>query len=376
MSKRPCKGNKNNRRLVARPPPPLITASRDDESESKEKDDMQQLRYIDVQQPQRFSSTNVVDTKESHRKRRIISAVITMVICSIISRRDVRRISSEYSTNDDDMPNKCIFRTYPPHRYYYHDDFNNYNELPDFLKQSTYIRGKEPIILNEPVKKLCIDTPWENQRFDGRLPFSDGFNPSLLPLSTTVYNTTYMQPISNLFGKEVVQSMFLSFLRFGDSQCSYRDNNITKALYNISTHNWLGNGEREGMEPPLAIFLNSKLETIDQSNVFVELDADFGIGKRKGGRVDITKRHKLLDPIEGRKYEYAHVTKRMDDIRAIVHQGEIWISYYGPDYGFDNGNIVLNRLYFDHSPSDMSKVYLYVKASEVQVVCCGVSYIS
>lgn len=119
MSKRPCKGNNNNGRLVARPPPPLftssyedITGSRDD-VESKDKDDMQQLRYIDIDidlQQKRCSSTNVVDTKDSHTKtkysvskrrwkRRIISAVITMVICSIICRRDVRRISSEFSSN-------------------------------------------------------------------------------------------------------------------------------------------------------------------------------------------------------------------------------------------------------------------------------------
>ena len=168
--------------------------------------------------------------------------------------------------------------------------------------------------------------------------------------------------------------MFLAFLRFSDSQCSYRDSDMEKTLYNISTHNWLGNGERDGLEPALAIILHSKLETIDQSNIFVELDADFGIGKRKGGLEDITKRRKLLDP-SGEKYEYAHVTKRMDDIRAVAHQGQIWISYYGPDYGYD-GNIVRNRLYFDHSPSDKSKVYLYIKASEVQVICCGVSCIS
>ena len=304
-----------------------------------------------------------------------IAIIFNIVLLWISPLPIIGSIPRESHTEDHSLPsNKCVFRTYPPNRYYYPDGLSNYNELPDFLTQSTYIRGKKPIILNEQTRKLCTDTPWEKQRFDGRLPYSDGFNPSLLPLSN-VYNTTSLQPISNLFGKEVVKSMFLSFLRFGDSQCSYRDNNVTKATYNISTHDWLGNGEREGLEPALAIFLNSKLETIDQSNIFVELDADFGIGKRKGGRVDITKKRKLLDT-SGEKYEYAHVTRRMDDIRAIVHQGQIWISYYGPDYGFDNGNIVLNRLYFDISPNEKKKVYLYIKASEVQVICCGVSCIS
>ena len=274
-----------------------------------------------------------------------------------------------HSMSNPEEVRQCFFRKYPPHRYYYSEQAS---ELPPFLSTSEYIRGKAPIILNtEPPKKICVDEPWEIDRFDWRLPFSDGFNPSIVSLSSAGLTSIAIAPLQDFFGREAVDGMFIAFLRFGDSFCSYRDNDKTKEMYNLSTHRWLGLGERRGLEPTIAVILDSKLEWVAQSIVMVELDADFGVGKENGGRVDVTKMQKLSG--SGGKYKFVHVAKRLDDIRVFVNQGFLWISYYGPDYGFDNGNIVMNKVHFDRSPKDSSKVYLYIRASEVEVACCGVS---
>eukprot|EP00578_Thalassiosira_sp_NH16_P032605 CAMPEP_0181080542 /NCGR_PEP_ID=MMETSP1071-20121207/2622_1 /TAXON_ID=35127 /ORGANISM="Thalassiosira sp., Strain NH16" /LENGTH=475 /DNA_ID=CAMNT_0023162025 /DNA_START=181 /DNA_END=1606 /DNA_ORIENTATION=+ len=246
---------------------------------------------------------------------------------------------------------QCAFRTYPPHRYYYSDPTH---KLPGFLADSTYIRGIAPTILDaDPAKKICIDQPWEKERFDGRLPFSDGFNPSLV--------THVPRHVMALFGKEAAQGMFLVFMRLGDSLCAYRDSDETKEKYNISSHD-IPNGV-----PNVAMILDSNFERVDQSAVQVELDADFGVGEADGGITDVTKMQRLS--YEG-KHKFAHEARNLEDMKAFMHHGEVWISYYGPDYGY-NGNLVLNKVHFDLSPRDRSRFYVYIKASEAQVICCG-----
>ena len=72
-----------------------------------------------------------------HRFIIIISiAIIINIVLSIwISPLPITgSIPRESFTEDDSLPsNKCVFRTYPPNRYYYPDGLINYNELPDFL---------------------------------------------------------------------------------------------------------------------------------------------------------------------------------------------------------------------------------------------------
>ena len=248
-----------------------------------------------------------------------------------------------HSRSDPKEVRQCFFREYPSHRYYY-DQLES--ELPQFLSNSTYIRGKAPILLNsEPAKKICVDEPWEMDRFEWRMPYSDGFNPSIVPLNDPALTPMSIGCMHDLFGKEAVGGMVLAFLRFGDSQCSYHDNAKTKEKFNINTNEWIGHGKRKGLEPTVAVFLDSNLEWVAQSIVMVELDAEWGVGKENGARVERTKMHKLSDSESGEsKYKFAHVAKRLDDIRAFVRGGAIWISYYGPDHGFDNGNIVMSKV--------------------------------
>mmetsp|Transcript_3926 Transcript_3926/g.9958 ORF Transcript_3926/g.9958 Transcript_3926/m.9958 type:complete len:575 (-) Transcript_3926:57-1781(-) len=249
---------------------------------------------------------------------------------------------------------QCAFRTSPPHRYYYSDPTH---KLPGFLADSTYIRGIAPTILDaDPAKKICIDQPWEKERFDGRLPFSDGFNPSLLAVHAP-------HPMIDLYGKEAARSMmFLAFLRFSGSSCSYRDDNEMKEKFNISSHSF------PGVRNVITI-LDSNFEWVDQSPILVELDADFGIdgGEQGWWGGTLTKMERLS--YEG-KYKFAHVARFLEDIKAFVHQGEVWISYLGQDYGY-NGNLVLNKVHFDVAPWDRSRIFIYIKASEAIVICCG-----
>ena len=81
-----------------------------------------------------------------HRFIIIISiAIIINIVLSIwISPLPITgSIPRESYTEDDSLPsNKCVFRTYPPNRYYYPDGLINYNELPDFLTQRPISVGR------------------------------------------------------------------------------------------------------------------------------------------------------------------------------------------------------------------------------------------
>jgi hypothetical protein len=151
------------------------------------------------------------------------------------------------------------------------------------------------------------------------------------------------------------------------SQCSYLDDDATKAAYNLSERDWLAGVSSH--EPSVAVFLDSNMEWLGQSTVYVELDADFGIGKRNGGVVGVTRMQQLASE-DNAGYRFAHVAKQLEDIRAFVRrQGrEIWICYYGPDYGY-TGRLGINRVHFDEFPGGTVRVY--IKASEVQMICCG-----
>jgi hypothetical protein len=121
----------------------------------------------------------------------------------------------------------CAFRTYPPHRYYYH---RHRLPSPPFLTDATYIRGALPSVLleegNPPpaTKKICIERRQEEDEkggdlhgSDGRLPYTDGFNPSIVPLSNF---TTVLAQVSTPFA---YYSQADSQHEFQESQSWLRD---------------------------------------------------------------------------------------------------------------------------------------------------------
>ena len=236
----------------------------------------------------------------------------------------------------------CQLRKYPPRRYY---GLNNHDKegknLPDFL-QTEYIYGKAPRLLQTSSKnyggstKLCVDqSPWyQNQ---GRLPYADGTNPSLLRI---VDNPKIHSSITGMFP---AKAYYLATICMTDSQCSWKDSPQEQIEYKLSTQNG------PSTVRTVLLVLDEHFHTIQEATVYTLIDANFGRRIRPKENGNLEKRSFALD-----------------DARLFTYQGDIWISYReGKVFGYDKQ--VLNRLHISTSPS----LEFTLKASEVETLCCG-----
>lgn len=276
---------------------------------------------------------------------------------------------------------RCEFRKYPPNRLY----GNNNKQQPDFLSDATYIRGQWPIIINPSIDngrtatKMCINTTsWENLLDSSgkeRLPFTDGHNPSVISLESTIPRRTandgtphqridhnHLQPIRDaLQSHESLNSLYMGITVFGSGQCKFGLTKQDIDTYRFSTHEEVPNGKRAVIsihEPP-----NSSIpfETILQTTLLLERDAKYGTNRR-------------ALPVVQNGQQYARVTSDFDDPRFFFHRGRIWVLYRnGPLFGYNDQ--IHNPIHFEVPSEDERKdgmsFVAYVKASETVRVCCG-----
>ncbi len=245
----------------------------------------------------------------------------------------------------------CSFRTYKSNRYYKVDDENK----EDFLSNADYIRGELPFILNprsisgsssssssllsttQP-KKLCLDTSeWEDVK-DGYYPFSDGQNPSIISLSSNVYNLTgagdhhrldsnYIQPLIELYADDhdVMDDLYLGLLLFGDSQCRW---NLSESELEDRKFSPL---QKAPNKRSMVVLFDSEMQVIDSTVLKLVLDANWG-GKRKN-----IKMKKIKEGVDGDEDVFESKIVELDDSRLFFHNGKLNVLYRnGPFYGYDS----------------------------------------
>mmetsp|Transcript_3216 Transcript_3216/g.7530 ORF Transcript_3216/g.7530 Transcript_3216/m.7530 type:complete len:507 (+) Transcript_3216:91-1611(+) len=235
----------------------------------------------------------------------------------------------------------CQYRQYPPRRYYHLQDMT-----PSFL-QVEYIYGELPQLLidhnresqGNSNKKLCVNqSAWYQTDSDGRLPFADGTNPSLLKIKKD-------NPIiiaSNL----PKGAYYLATICMTNSQCAWKDTPEEQLEYKLSTQT-----EPSTVRTVLLV-LNDQFETLQEATITTIIDAPFG---------------KRIKPKASLDEEQIFA---LDDARLFWHKDEIWVSYReGKQFGYDKQ--VLNKVHISTSTSNNNKLSVTLKASEVETLCCG-----
>jgi hypothetical protein len=232
--------------------------------------------------------------------------------------------------------NHCEFRFYPDRRYY---GLSN-SEKPDFLLHTEYIFGEPPTLLSDirnSKHKLCSNqTEWLDQDDEGRMPFADGTNPSILHID----RVRAVKEYDDWKGLGVV---YLATLCMTNSQCQFKDTSEEIEKFKLSTK------EKPNTLRTVLLLLNERFEVIRQSTIMFQRDALWG-------------KRKLKPVMEGNK-KFATQIRPLDDARLFVYQRKIWISFRdGPAFGYDKQ--VLNPLHF-------FKDRVSIRASETLSFCCG-----
>jgi hypothetical protein len=260
----------------------------------------------------------------------------------------------------------CVFRKYPPRRYYGLND----SKWPDFLETADYIFGERPQLLTQPeggtAVKLCVDqSEWDhpNQQNDSSssttLPFADGTNPSILRLHN---NPRIHTSITDMFPKE---AKFLATICMTNSQCAWKDSPQEIQDYHISTR----------QEPitvrTILLVLDEHYGVLQEATMYLHVDAKYG--------------RRIRPQMDSQTGNYPVKAMALDDARLFTNHGQIWVSYReGPNFGYDKQ--VLNPVHFHLTPpptttttttttsANQNKKQTFevtLKASETTTFCCG-----
>ena len=275
--------------------------------------------------------------------------------------------------------NRCHFRTYMSHRFY---GLNRpSSEQPSFLmnnQEAIYINGKWPTILpsdyTDPYHKICIDqTEWDNDHPDN-WPFGDGQNPSIASLASSPYGQSSSsseetpsrldysknaKPLKEFISAQKshidVNDLFLGVTVFGNAKCAWNMTVPDKIEYKYSTRDI----NSKPVEQTMILILNENFETIHQSILVLEQDADWGTARKK------IQKKTFGDGM------FIRSTQQMDDARIFFHDGNPYVLYRnGPKFGYDKQ--IQNPLHFDiQTILNKKRLVAYVKASETFTICCG-----
>lgn len=256
----------------------------------------------------------------------------------------------------------CNFRKYPPRRYFGLSD--DKDSLPDFLvgKEVEYIYGQLPQLIQpsslkssgRKQNKLCVDqSSWTQRPGDGRLPFADGTNPSILKVAN---NSRVDDSIKQLLGPN---AYYLTTICMTDSQCAWRDTPQEQVEYNLSTLS------KPSTVRTVLLVLDEHFQTLYEETIMTDVD------------VSIRKRLRRVATVEG-DGQYPQKILALDDARLFTYQGQVWVSYReGKIFGYDKQ--VLNRIHFDDvsnarsiSTSSSSSAFVPIlKTSDTETLCCG-----
>lgn len=286
-------------------------------------------------------------------------------------------ISSDTAFSKEKKLKSCSFRTYKPNRYYSVNP-QSMNDMEPFLTNAEYIGGKLPFILNprpsedelpsvhssSMPNKLCLDTSdWEDvENAYDFYPFSDGQNPSIVSLSSNVYDIAsdngsnevhkdrlypeFIEPLKELYSSDSSSTssgissyefddLYIGLLLFGDSQCRW---NLTKEELETKHFSPL---QKAPSKRSMVIILNENnkndnggngsggMNIIDSTVLQLESDADWG---------DIKKRKKIRKELmSDGSGNYKKSIVELDDARLFFHQGQLHVLYRnGPYYGYES----------------------------------------
>lgn len=269
--------------------------------------------------------------------------------------KDAKRISfSNTTTNHVSQPKKqkdyCEFRNYPPRRYY--GLSAEQASLPDFLKDSEYIYGQLPTMM-QPKKtaatqKLCVDQsewypPPQEAPSLNKLPFADGTNPSILKLAD---NPRIDASVRNLFP---ANAQYLATICMTNSQCAWNDSPQEQEEYRLSTQT-----EPSTIRTVLLV-LDQHFATLQEATIVTLMDAPYG--KRKKAQYNQDNK------------TFFQGTFALDDARLFTFQGQVWVSYReGKLFGYDKQ--VLNPMHFEYN-DNQQELKVQLRASDTESLCCG-----
>lgn len=299
---------------------------------------------------------------------------------------------------------KCAFRTYPPYRYY--NLTAPLAELPTFLSEAEYIRGRLPFVINAhdvsatsaaaattSTRKICIDTSEWDKIEPNHLPFSDGQNPSIVSLSSRNFHKEYIAPLTKLYGTDdgegdddsngSLENMFLGLLLVGNAECNWKMSAEDIEAYHFSTH------KEAQTHRAVVVLLNEQMQTVYQTTLLLEHDAPWG-------KIRPSPAKPLHNDGEGggsgRPMRYERSMIHFGDPRFFFHNGQIHVLYrQGSKFGYSDQ--IQNPLHFEEifttttttrtTASTNITAYegaingnkkgfaAYLKASETFTVCCG-----
>ena len=209
------------------------------------------------------------------------------------------------TTKQEKRISQCTLRTYPKRRYYgLSNHTKNTESMPHFLKNTPYIHGKYPILLNKynTNTKVCINsTSWE--KTDNKQKFSDGQNPSIVHVNKKdkIYNQ-----LSKLVDEKVNEDIaFVAVVTIGDSQCNWKNTPDEIKHYNLSSYS----------TPPtirtLFLLLNKYYETIYQSTLYLHASSN------KWGN---------------RRCSNGYSIQQLDDARIFWYKEQLYVSYRNGKY--------------------------------------------
>lgn len=239
------------------------------------------------------------------------------------------------STSNADDTSTCSFRHYPPRRYYGLTGADQ----PDFLSQAEYIYGELPSLLSTSfqMEKLCVNqADWLTKEDDGRLPFADGTNPSILHVErlkeTPHYNELLDQGVT-----------YIATICMTNSQCQWKDTEEEVEEYKLSKR------DKPNTVLTVLLLLNADFKVLQETTIAMQRDAVWG--------------NRKLRPEPDGSGGFATTVRALDDARLFVYMGKVWVSYRdGKAFGYDKQ--VLNPLHIDGTS-------VTIKASETVSFCCG-----
>ena len=229
----------------------------------------------------------------------------------------------------------------------------NIEPEPSFLKDGLYIRGEYPIILDGQgigsANKICVDhSSWDTSIAQGKRPFVDAQNPSVMSLRLTVgpnrnqprLDKQNVMPLLSKYGESRLNNMYIASVTVGNGQCRWKETPEEVKRFRIS------DVEKAPTVHGELLILDENMERIYQTSIKLLSDAKWGKMKRTDKKVLV----------------------ELDDTRLFFFNGEPWLFYRnGGNLGYDKQA---------HSPLHLEtngngEIEAFIKASEMVPLCCG-----
>ncbi len=134
------------------------------------------------------------------------------------------------------------------------------------------------------------------------------------------FDTNSMKPLSDIYGQENIDEMFLGLLLFGDSQCRFGMSKEELEEHHFSPL------DSAPQKRSMMLILDKKLKTVGEAVLELELDEKWGERRKK---------YHKKPKANGDGFERSIV--ELDDARLFFHGGKLHVLYRnGPSFGYDS----------------------------------------